>query len=116
MAEEEWEEPEAVEVPIDGTLDLHTFHPRDLKNLLPDYLDACRQAGILQVRVVHGKGTGQLRRSVHAILGRLPEVESFPLGWRRWWWLGGDLGLVGAARRLTALGRRNFLIYPIRIY
>lgn len=80
MSEGEWEEPEVVEVPIDGTLDLHTFQPCDLKGLLPDYLDACRRAGILQVRVIHGKGTGQLRRSVHAILGRLPEVEAFRLG------------------------------------
>ena len=79
MLEEEWEELEAVEVPIDGTLDLHTFQPRDLKGLLPDYLDACRRAGILQARVIHGKGTGQLRRSVHAILGRLPQVEAFRL-------------------------------------
>ena len=91
MTEEEWEELEAVEVPIDGTLDLHTFHPRDLKELLPDYLAACRRAGILQVRVIHGKGTGQLRRSVHAILGRLPQVEAFRLagdgggGWGRPW-------------------------------
>ncbi len=70
---------ETVEIPIDGTLDLHTFHPRELKGLLPDYLQACREKGILQVRVVHGKGTGALRRSVHAILGRLSEVESYKL-------------------------------------
>jgi DNA-nicking Smr family endonuclease len=70
---------EPVELPIDGTLDLHTFRPRDLKCLLPDYLALCREKGILQVRIVHGKGTGALRRTVHAILGRLPEVESFRL-------------------------------------
>ena len=80
---------ETVEIPIDGTLDLHTFHPRELKALLPDYLQACREKGILQVRVVHGKGTGTLRRSVHAILGRLPEVESYKLA-------GGDGGSWGA--------------------
>ena len=67
----------AVEIPIDGTLDLHTFHPRDLDTLLPEYFDACREKGLLDVRVVHGKGKGVLRARVEAILGRSPEVESF---------------------------------------
>lgn len=71
---------DAVEVPIDGTLDLHTFSPGDLRTLVPDYVAACRERGILDLRIVHGKGTGQLQRSVHTILGRLPEVESFRLG------------------------------------
>jgi DNA-nicking Smr family endonuclease len=68
-----------IELPIDGTLDLHTFHPRDVKALVPDYLAECRQRGILAVRIIHGKGTGSLRRSVHAILSRLPDVASFGL-------------------------------------
>ena len=68
---------ENVELPIDGELDLHTFHPRDVKELVPDYLAECRARGILQVRIVHGKGKGVLRRMVHAILDRLPEVVSY---------------------------------------
>ncbi|MGF1485305.1 MAG: Smr/MutS family protein [Opitutales bacterium] len=62
------DEPEPVEMPIDGTLDLHTFRPQEVKDLVPDYLEACREKGILTVRVVHGKGTGTLRETVHAIL------------------------------------------------
>jgi DNA-nicking Smr family endonuclease len=68
-----------IELPIDGTLDLHTFHPRELKELVPDYLAECRARGILEVRIIHGKGTGALRRTVHAMLSRLPEVASFGL-------------------------------------
>lgn len=67
------------ELPIDGTLDLHTFCPGDVKELVPDYLAACRERGILQVLIIHGKGTGQLRRTVHSILSRLPEVAGFRL-------------------------------------
>jgi dsDNA-specific endonuclease/ATPase MutS2 len=58
-------------------LDLHPFRPAELGGLVPEYLRCCRERGILEVRVVHGKGTGQVARSVHAILSRLPEVERF---------------------------------------
>ena len=68
-----------VELPIDGILDLHTFHPRDVKDLVETYLDECRQRGILEVRIIHGKGTGTLRRIVHSILERRADVASFGL-------------------------------------
>ncbi|MBN1772420.1 MAG: Smr/MutS family protein [Deltaproteobacteria bacterium] len=68
---------DAVALPIDGVLDLHTFHPREVAALVAEYLDECRRAGISEVRIVHGKGTGQLRRTVHAALQRHPAVASF---------------------------------------
>ena len=70
---------EPVELPIDGTLDLHTFNPREVKELLPYYLDACRERGIYDVRVIHGKGTGMLRETVHSQLRKLPGIVSFKL-------------------------------------
>jgi len=64
-------------LPIDGVLDLHTFRPQDVKEIVMEYLSACREKGILEVRVIHGKGIGQLRQTVHAILLRHPDVASF---------------------------------------
>jgi len=65
-----------LEMPIDGTLDLHTFRPAEAADLVEDYLLACRERGIPLVRVIHGKGSGQLREKVHARLRRLAIVES----------------------------------------
>ena len=65
--------------PITGTLDLHLFQPKEVGDLLPEYLAECRKRGILHVRIVHGKGTGQMRERVHAILRRIPGVASFSL-------------------------------------
>ena len=70
---------EPIQLLIEEELDLHTFNPRDIKELLPAYLAACREKGIFQVRVIHGKGIGNLRRTVHSILSRLPEVASYSL-------------------------------------
>ena len=81
--------PEEMEFPVDGTLDLHTFHPRDVRDLVPEYLAACREKGILEVRIVHGKGVGNLRRTVHAALDRLPWVTGYRLA-------GEDRGSWGA--------------------
>jgi DNA-nicking Smr family endonuclease len=68
---------EPVELPIDGTLDLHTFRPGEVGDLVPEWLAACRERGLHELRIVHGKGTGALRRSVAAILARSPLVASF---------------------------------------
>ena len=66
-----------VELPFDGTLDLHTFRPADVRLLLPEYLGGCIERGQRHLRIVHGKGTGSMRRTVEALLGRDPRVESF---------------------------------------
>ncbi|MFC1849415.1 Smr/MutS family protein [candidate division CSSED10-310 bacterium] len=73
-------ESEPIEFPIDGTLDLHTFQPREVKELIPDYLAACQERGIFRVRIIHGKGTGTLRRIVQSVLEKNPAVVSFQTG------------------------------------
>ena len=66
-----------MELPIDGILDLHTFAPREVKPLVSDYIDECVARGILEVRIIHGKGTGTLRTIVQSVLARHPRVASF---------------------------------------
>jgi len=78
-----------VPYPIDGTLDLHTFQPREIKDLVPEYIKVCREENILQIRIIHGKGKGNLRRTVHAILDRHPCVIQY-------WHEGGSGGSWGA--------------------
>ncbi len=68
-----------VPLPITDELDLHTFRPAEVGDLLGDYLAACAARGIGSVRIIHGKGTGALRERVHAWLRRSPQVESFAL-------------------------------------
>lgn len=77
MPDDDFNEP--VQLPIDGVLDLHTFSPREIKDIVLAYLDACQQRGILEVRIIHGKGIGNLQRTVHALLRQHSEVLSFTL-------------------------------------
>jgi DNA-nicking Smr family endonuclease len=70
---------DAVAIVLDGTLDLHHFSPRDLRTLIPDYLEACLDRGIIHVRLIHGRGIGAVQRSVHALLSRSPHVVSYRL-------------------------------------
>ncbi len=73
-------QPHIVKLQITDELDLHTFSPKELGSLIPEYLLACQEAGIKCVRIIHGKGTGRLRDSVHAILKKLEFVSSYRLG------------------------------------
>jgi dsDNA-specific endonuclease/ATPase MutS2 len=69
-----------VPLPITGELDLHTFRPADLGELIPAYLAECTARNLKEVRIIHGKGTGTLRTTVHALLRKSPLVKTFRLG------------------------------------
>jgi DNA-nicking Smr family endonuclease len=73
------DEGKPVHIPIEDFLDLHTFSPKEVTHLLQDYLEACRQKKIYRVRIIHGKGTGLLRKRVHSFLRSSPLVQSFSL-------------------------------------
>jgi DNA-nicking Smr family endonuclease len=61
-------------IPITSQLDLHTFSPKEVEPLLEDYLEACREQGLFQVKIIHGKGTGQLKARVRSLLSKNPLV------------------------------------------
>jgi DNA-nicking Smr family endonuclease len=80
-----------IELPIDGVLDLHTFLPREIPDLVATWLAECHARGIFELRIIHGKGMGHLRRQVHALLARRSDVVRFGLapeergGWGATW-------------------------------
>lgn len=80
------EEPDPIELPINGILDLHHFNPNELGELIPDYIEACLEKQITSLRIIHGKGKGVLRRSVHSILEKHPKVKSYSLASDRSGW------------------------------
>lgn len=68
---------ELFDYPVDGTLDLHMFRPKDVKSALSEYLTQCRINGILHVRIIHGKGQGVLRQIVHSYMKKCSFVREF---------------------------------------
>ena len=64
-------------IPIEGTLDLHAFQPRDTASVVEEYIRAAHEAGLREVRLIHGRGTGVQRGIVQSVLEKDPLVESF---------------------------------------
>ncbi|NNF98103.1 MAG: Smr/MutS family protein [Desulfobacteraceae bacterium] len=67
---------EPVIVPITDELDLHTFLPRDIPDLIEDYVAECVKKHIYTVRIIHGKGSGVLKKRVQSLLKKNPLVHS----------------------------------------
>lgn len=64
-------------LPVEDSLDLHTFATRDIPDVVRDYLEVCVERGFREIRLIHGRGTGAQRRVVRSILGTHPFVEGF---------------------------------------
>lgn len=68
-----------IEFEINGELDLHTFRPNEVGALVSDYIGLCLEKDIRRIRIIHGKGIGTLRETVHTLLKRDPRVRHFQL-------------------------------------
>ena len=66
-----------IELPIEDTIDLHSFLPREVEGLVEEYLHQAIQKGFLEVRLIHGRGIGVQRQIVHSILKKHPAVIHF---------------------------------------
>ena len=95
-------------LPTEPELDLHTFQPRDIKSVVSEYLFAAAAAGFLEVRIIHGRGTGVQRWIVHADLKRHPSVVQF------WDAPETHLGATIAQLRRNASPRTREIITPTR--
>jgi dsDNA-specific endonuclease/ATPase MutS2 len=87
---------EPIEIPIDGVLDLHTFRPSEVGDLLDDYISVCLEKKIFELRIIHGKGQGKLKKRVHAALEKDQRVENFQ-----------DAGATGGGWGATAVSLRR---------
>lgn len=87
---DDWE-PETIEMEITDVFDLHTFQPREVPDVVRDYLDAAYEKGLRRLRIIHGRGKGVQRRTVRTLLERDPRVTDFgdaPMeagGWGATW-------------------------------
>jgi DNA-nicking Smr family endonuclease len=66
-----------IRLPIEGTLDLHAFRPQDVRDVVADYVEAAHQAGLREIRLIHGRGTGAQRAQVQAVLAGHPLVDEY---------------------------------------
>ncbi|MBI1728773.1 MAG: Smr/MutS family protein [Candidatus Rokubacteria bacterium] len=71
------DEPDPISLPIEDSLDLHAFAPKDVRPVVEEYLKEAAAKGFREVRLIHGRGTGAQRASVQALLARHPQVERF---------------------------------------
>lgn len=87
---------EPVRLPVDGLLDLHTFSPKEVPSVVREYIGVCLEEKIFEIRIIHGKGKGILRNTVHSLLKKDPRVLHFSL----------DTGPSGWGATLAFLRRR----------
>jgi DNA-nicking Smr family endonuclease len=82
-------------IPIEDALDLHTFAPRDIASVVEEYVNTAHEAGLREVRLIHGRGKGVQRAIVQQTLERHPLVEQF--------WDAGESHLGATVARLRSI-------------
>jgi len=75
--DDDQEIPDVVEVPLEDSIDLHPFRPRDVRSVVESYLEQAVDAGFREVRLIHGRGIGVQRESIRSLLTKHPAVDSF---------------------------------------
>ena len=70
-------EDKPVRIPLEDFIDLHPFRPRDIPSVVEEYLNAAREAGYQEVRLIHGRGTGFQREAVRRVVAQIEFVVSF---------------------------------------
>ena len=68
---------EPVVLPVEDSIDLHAFSPKDIPSVVEEYIEQCLRSGIYEVRIIHGRGKGIQRRIVRSLLGKHARVLSF---------------------------------------
>ena len=68
---------EPIVLPVEESIDLHSFQPKEIASVVEEYLEQCRQAGFREVRIIHGKGIGVQRNVIRSLLQKHPLVEAF---------------------------------------
>ena len=95
------DEDDPVILPIEDSIDLHTFAPRDIPDVVESYLEAAHEEGLEEVRIIHGRGKGVQKERVRQVLQKSELVEHFRRGDTRPRWLGRDGGGLEARGALT---------------
>ncbi|MFH1176449.1 MAG: Smr/MutS family protein [Acidobacteriota bacterium] len=70
------DEPEPFVIAVEDSLDLHSFPPREVPEIVAEYLRAARAAGYREVRIIHGRGAGVQRARIHSLLARTPGIAA----------------------------------------
>ena len=75
--DDDWEEQEPIEIPIEDTLDLHPFQPKEVREVVLEYLTEARKRGFRQVRLIHGRGIGVQREIIRSLLAGLDWIPEY---------------------------------------
>jgi dsDNA-specific endonuclease/ATPase MutS2 len=67
----------AVQLPLEDSIDLHPFAPRDVRSVVDGYLEEAAKAGYTEVRLIHGRGVGSQREAVRTVCARHPRVATY---------------------------------------